>query len=255
MSELWHLRIHLGEYKSEEIYNFLVTCCDVILCVFESHNNRPHIHTLFKETLVTKSTVIQKLVKQFPSIKGNGNYSCSKTDKLKKKGVGDDEKAKCYLCKGEGSETLPVIIGDTKIDYKQYHADYWLANSVLKAKSEVNMGCQNDPSLFVKAKSKTKSWSEKVYGEMLEIYEVEVNTIILYYDDVKPSDELIRLYDESRRILFRYMMKCLGKNVKKINENIIRDLWQGFLNAILQGHESAGEKYSDKLFNSLVLKH
>lgn len=255
MSELWHLRVHLEDYTSEEIYYFLVKCCEVILCVYESHNNRPHIHVLFKETLVTKSTIIQKLVKQFPKIKGNGMYSCSKTDKLKKKGVGDDEKAKCYLCKGTDKDTLPNVVGKTQIDIQQYHNDYWLYNTALKASNEVNMGCQNDPSLLVKAKSKTKSWSEKVYEEMQKMYESEVNTIKLYYRDVKPSDELVKLYDESRRALFRHMMKSLGKNVKKINENIIKDLFNGFINAIVQDDDIAGERYSDKLFNSLIFRH
>lgn len=259
MSELWHLRIHLHEsVSSTDIYTFIAKRCEVIICVFEQHDNRPHLHILFKETDVTKSTIIQNLVKQYPWIKGNGSYSCSKTDKLKKKKVGDDEKgddekAKCYVCKGANKEEMPIVVGKCLIDYKDYHFKYWQVNAELTEK--VNMDCQNGSSLVTKAKSKTKTWSERTYDEIRKKYEVECNTIITYYQDVKPSDVLVTQYDLSRRIIFRYMMKCLGQNVKKINENIIRDLWSGFMNSIIQSDEISGQNYSDKLFNALIFKH
>lgn len=249
MSELFHLRIHLGEISQNDIYKFLSEKCEVIICVFESHDNRPHLHILFKETKITKSAVIQGLLKNFPSLKGNGAYSCSKTDKMKKKKVGDDEKAIAYLCKGENRETMPILVGVSTIDIELYHNKYWEVNDHVKA---VNMGCQNGSA--VTQSKKTKSWSEKVYDQMKELYEVEINTIIGYHLDTRPSDYLQKKYDESRQILFCYMMKCLGKGVKKLNENIIRDLWSGILNAILQEDEEAGPKYALTLFTQLILR-
>jgi hypothetical protein len=56
-----------------------------------------------------------------------------------------------------------------------------------------------------------------------------LHTIIMYYLDKNPSDTLQKKYDESRRILFRHMMRRLGDNVKKVNETILRDLWSGFM--------------------------
>lgn len=255
---MWHLRIHCISYTPQELYQYLNTICIVVLCVFEQHDNRPHIHMLFEEGALTKSTINQKLVKQFPLLKGNGCYSFSDAEKVvKKKSLGDEdgrsvEKALAYLCKGASVDEMPNVIGQTKVDVEKYHNDYWLLFLELKTKGKVNTGCQND-SL---PKVKSKTWTERVYDEITKIYVCECQAIVNYQLLYKPTDFEKADYDKSRMIIFRYMMKCFGKAVKKISEKIIVEIWDGFMNAIVQnsGNAEAADKYSDKLFNSIIVK-
>lgn len=250
MAELWHLRIHLPEgISGETFYTFLGQRCEVIICVFEQHDNRPHLHILFKESGITKSTIIQNLLKKYPMLKGNGCYSCSKTDKMKKKKVGDDEKAKAYVCKGESNTVMPIVIGLCKIDVKAYHTKYWEVNAEIMEK--VNMDCQNGSFSVLKAKSKTKTWTEKVCEDIIHIYEIECNTICAYYADAKPSELLFNQYKESHKILFLYFFKCMGKGAKKMNENILRDMFAGIINYITEKNDVANAGYGSKLYKGL----
>lgn len=258
----WHLRVHLeSREEAFNVYQYLISIVDVILCVFEQHDNRPHIHMLFDETKLSKSRVIQKLLEKFPGIKGNASYSCQDVTKAKKKkGVdepegGDIEKAKAYLCKGVSVSETPIVIGETNVDVDFYHIQYWNRFLELKAKNkEVNMGCQNDSSLVVKAKS--KSWTEKVYDEINVKFKKEIGVIVNYQLIYRPSDSEHEMYYEARRDIFRHMMLCLGKSVKKLSSRIIEEIWQGFMNAIIQNSDNVEAKnaYSDKLFNSIVGK-
>lgn len=245
MSELWHLRIHLGEIEPKSFYDWLVTRCEVIVCVYEAHDNRPHLHILFKEKDITKSTIIQSMLKKYDTLKGNGSYSCSKTDKLKKKKVGDDEKAKCYVCKGL-KDSLPIIIGDAKIDVEAYYKQYW----------QVNEKASNHNTIAVNSKyqkTKTKTFTERLVEGIFADFEVEVNSIISYHLDTKPNELLVKQYDDSRRTLFRHMILCYGKAIRKINENIIRDTWSTIMNSILATNEYCSNKQADRWFNYIVL--
>lgn len=253
----WHLRVHVtGHDEAFEIYQYLSKLVDVILCVFEQHDNRPHIHMIFDERKLSKSRVFQKFKEQFPHIKGNQMFACQDVTKVKKKkGLdepegGDIEKAKAYLCKGVSVDETPVVVGETKVDVDFYHTQYWKRFMELRASSnrEVNMGCQNDSSLVVKAKS--KNWSERVYDEIIVKYQNECICI----NKFQLSNHDKEKYDLARRKIFRYMMKCLGKSVKKISGRIIEELWKGFMNAIVQntGTEDEANAYSDKIFDTLI---
>jgi len=252
-SELWHLRIHLSEYKKElgydeKFYTFISQRSELVICVYEQHDNRPHLHMLFKETNVTKSTVIQNLLKQFPLLVGNGSYSCSKTDKMKKKKVGDDEKAKAYVCKGENKDVLPVIVGVSQIDIKAYHDKFWEVNEKVKSASsnrtEVNSG-------FLVSKAKSKTWMDKVKDEIFENYEVECNTIRTYVRDLKPSEELTKQYKLSHKTVFRHYYKSYGKLVKGFDDNVIRKNWNGIYDSILAVDEIAHNNKADNVHKAL----
>jgi hypothetical protein len=168
---------------------------------------------------------------------------------MKKKKVGDDEKAKSYVCKGESNLILPTVIGISKIDVKAYHTKYWEVNAqVIK---EVNMDCQNGSSLITKAKTKTKTWTEKVCIDILEKFQPECNTIHSYHIDVKPSDSLIASYKKSHQDIFLYFFKCLGKGAKKINETIIRDMFAGVMNFIISQNDEAHNAYGLKMYKGL----
>nr|WPR18727.1 MAG: hypothetical protein [Owegonang virus 21] len=252
MAELWHLRIHLFDgIEVEQLYAFIAKRCEVIIFVYEEHDNRPHVHILFRETQVTQSTVIQNLKKQYPIIKGNGAYSCQKCDKMKKKKIGDDEKAKAYVCKGKyhgyDASCNPIVIGVCTIDVKFYHDKYWEVNEEVK-KASSN---QEEVNSLLKPKAKTKSWTERVCADIIRDFEIECNTICTYYADTKPSELLIQQFKECHKIVFLYFFNCLGKGAKKINENIIRDMFTGVINFITSQNDQANRGYGTKMYKGL----
>lgn len=250
---MWHLRIHCDHYGSTDLYQYLNTICSVVLCVFEQHDNRPHIHMVFNEGGITKSRVVQKMLERFPLLKGNGAYSCSHVEKMKKKKVGDAEKALAYLCKGIDKDTLPVVVGKTEIDVAMYHERYWQVNEMIK--EEVNMGCQNDSSSDVK--KKPKDWSSRTYAYMETYLKDDIDVIRNHQLLYRVNDSEKKAYENAQRNIFRCMMKCLGQAVKKLSPRIIEELYQGFMNAICQNSENLeiGDAYSDKIFNSLILRN
>lgn len=242
MEELYHFRLHYEPYNLSEILEYIKSKADVLICVHETAT-RNHIHTvlIFKQT---KSTFFQQFLKKYSEYKGNKSYSC---EKVKKK---DDMIA--YCCKGLSSDILPeVLIKSDDICVVDYHTQYWKVNAIVMEKKEVNMGCQNGSSLVSKAKS--KSWSERVFEQIQDELSSECDVIISYNNGFKLTDSEQQLLIEAKRKVFRMVVRCLGKSVKKINENIIRDLYSGFINSILQKDETAGNAYADKLFNAFCL--
>lgn len=235
--EFYHLRIHYGDIVLSELVQFIKERSLVVLIVKEIDANRPHIHCVILKFNQTKSTFCQQLVKQYPALKGNGSYSCSVKNEF--------PLMIQYCLKGEAIDVHPdIIYHDPKfVDPVMGHQLYWETNMLLKAKSK------KDTSLVVKAKSKT--WTEKVYDEIKHLYSVEIVTIQTYQLLYKPTEMETNAYQESRKVIFRYMMKCFGKAAKKISNNIVRDIFDGFMNGIIQDHEQAGEKYSDKLYNMI----
>lgn len=241
MEGYYHLRIHTKELGDlTKFCNFLTQRNVVALIVKEyGKEKKEHLHIYVKPNK-TKSTMIQQIVKEYPGIKGNGSYSCRAV-------IETPENFVKYCCKGENADTLPNVLVNSGYDVDELHKQFWLTNKTLKQSSGVNMGCQNDPPKKVKA----LSWTEKVYQQIQNDYENEVYVIQQHQRDPKSVDILD--YNNARRTIFRHMMKCFGKSVKKINATIIQDHYNGFINSIAQADEVAGEKYSDRLFDSLIL--
>ena len=60
------------------------------------------------------------------------------------------------------------------------------------------------------------------------LMEHEIDMVRVYELLTKPTDYERAEYQKAKRALFGHVMKCLGKSVKKLNDNIIKDLWNGF---------------------------
>lgn len=237
---LWHFRVHYEPYKPQEIIDFLVERAEVMIAVRETAS-RPHLHAVLTKFNQTKSTFCQQFLNKFPALNGNGSYSCAKKD---------DMQAQIRYCsKGESKETMPEVL-HSQVDVEDYHKRYWEENDLLKeATNERNKGLQKDTSSVPKAKSKT--WTEKVYGEINEIYKSEIDVIKNYWLLDRPMVEEVKAYTIARVTLFRYMMRCFGKAAKKVNNRIVQDIFDGFINGLIQQDEKAGEKYSDQLYKQI----
>lgn len=238
---LWHFRVHYGTSSVNDIVDFIKARAEVVIIVKEIDANRPHIHSVITEFKQTKSTFVQQFLVEFPQLAGNGSYSCV----IKK----DLEAQIRYCCKGQSKETNPDVL-HSLVDWKEYHSKFWEENSLLKAKSnEVNTGCQNDPSSLSKGKSKTPTWTEKVFQEMKVLYPEHIIAIQTFQLLYNPTEFERKTERDSRFILYNYMKKRLGP--KKQNEFIIRDLFNGFISGFIQESGEASDKFNLKEFNKI----
>lgn len=241
---LWHFRVHFGEYDYVDIVKFMTDNADVACSVLEKDDcNRPHIHTVITGFKQTQSTFRQKFKKLFPKIDGNEGYALHKKD--------DIDAQLRYCMKGPSIDKQPFILVCRKdVNSVELHEAYWKEFMRLRTQNKgVNMGCQNDPSLNTKAKSKT--WTERTYEEIMLKCVNDVNVIITYWTIINPCDRDTNEYTLARMSVFRYMMRCLGKSAKKISSKICKEIFDGFINGIVQTNVTAGDNYSDDLFREI----
>lgn len=195
-----------------------------------------HLHCVFN-LVKTRSTFRQHLKEKYPHLDGNVHYSTKLLD--------DPPAMIRYCCKGLPDKLPDVLYCANDINVNHEYDQFWIVNKTLKKTSEAVT------SPVKKVKSPT--WSERVFADILSEYPQQVDTIRVHQMIFKPSDEEIAFYVNAKRDIFRYMMKCLGKGCKKLNENIIRDIFHGILNSIMQEDIEVGNAYSDKLFKALNL--
>jgi len=172
----------------------------VHLAVHEiSKQGKAHIHVIFDTKC--KSTLIQNFHKEFKKRWcGNKSFSC---ETLKK----ELENNYIYLCKGTRDTQPDVLYKLIDIDVTKYHNKYWED----KPKEQ---DYKLNPKLLVKAKSKT--WSELLTEELIEKY------------PKRKWEYCAADIDD----LWSIVLKNLGKNSKKLNGHIVRDLVLGQLNAL-----------------------
>jgi len=237
---LWHFRVHYEPRTPNEIIDFIKDRADVIIAVRETAS-RPHIHSVISEFKQTKSTFIQQFLKEFPELKGNGHYTCS---------IKDDKEAQIRYCsKGESKETMPEILYCREdINWKDYHDDYWKENSLLKAKSKAEY--QPNGSENVKQKAKSKTWTEKVFDEIKELYPEHVTAIQMYPKEFIHTEMETKKERESRIVIYNYMKKRLGS--KKQSDYILRDIFTGLMSGLIQeGPVESSEKYNTNEYNRI----
>lgn len=235
---LFHFRAHYGDYNPVDIVNFVKERAEAVIIVKEIDANRPHIHSVITEFKQTVSTFRQQLLKKFPLL-ADRNHSIQKKD--------DIEAQKRYCCKGEDKNTMPEVLYSI-IDVEHYHNMYWEVNAELAGKG--NMGSQKDTLPLLKAKSKTKTWSEKVFDEIIELFEPECRTIRHKYTyDWNLTDTEKTNEANARLVIFKYFMKRLG--YRKLNRKNVEDMFDGMINGILQMEKVSGEKFSEEYFKNM----
>lgn len=241
--EFYHLRIHYEDICLSELVDFIKSRSMVVLIVRETDANRPHIHCVILDFKQTKSTFFQQLKKQYPMLKGNKSYSCEKKNQF--------PQMVQYCLKGKAVDVPPdVVYYDAEyVDPVGGHLLYWEVNSLLKAKSkEGNMGSQKDTSLVLKAKSKT--WTEKVYDEIKELYPADVMAIQQYQKEFIHSDYETKEERKSRITLYCYFKKRLGP--KKQSDYILRDMFTGIISGLIQEADPViANKYNEIEYNRI----
>lgn len=220
--------------KIQQVMLWLRSVTNVMIVAKEngSITEKKHIHCLFEHDPKKLSTLRQQFLKKFDCYKGNKSYSL---ESIKK----ELENNQRYLCKGEKEgehNILWSIYTDSEI--QKFHNDYWQQNA--------------SQNYSKKDKEKTNtSWSQKVKLEFNIIHEQYVNTIIHYHSDYQPSDYLKTQYEEARRQLFNFILKCLGKSAKLLDEQIIRKLYNGIMNQYIQQDAKASETFGNYFFTKV----
>jgi len=205
-----------------------------------SETEKKHIHALID--VPNKSTFVQKFHKQFrksedgkfvPRYSGNKSYSC---EELKK----PLDNSLRYLCKGEKKGEHPNI-EFSKYDAHEiidFHNRYWDENASVKKP-------------VVKAQKSALSWSHKVLSDYKDEYAHHIAHIQWCYsgmNNLSVEDCL-----DEKLVLFQFILKRCGQDVRKVNDHIILDIYKGFLNNILLGDEKAFKAYSSAWFDKLIM--
>jgi len=100
-------------------------------------------------------------------------------------------------------------------------------------------------------KTKTKTWTERVCDEIVTQLSIECNTVRTYYRDLHPSDLLVFEYKASHKKIFLHFLRCLGKAAKKMNDNLLKDMFNGVINFILSFDDESHTNYGVKLYKGL----
>lgn len=232
MEELYHLRVHLTDLITfESIVSFLTINAYPELIVKEI-GERPHIHSIIR-LKKTKSTFRQQLLKKFDSLKGNGSYSF---ELVKKK-----DEMYLYLCKGDDKDTLPDVKFNNNHDIEALHTTYWKNNV------EMFKGKKTEKQLVL-------TWSQKVKSQFEKEHPAIVSHLQQGINDWKQTDYEKEELLKSKKFLFDFCMKCLGRSVKVLDDNIIIRLYKGIYNSYIQ-ESSDSYNYNESLFDKLGLSN
>lgn len=229
IGDFYHFRVHTDELDVDEMVEFLKEQTDIQFIVKEyGKGNREHIHSCFAFK-TAKQTFIDRLKKRFPVIKGNKYYGC---EKLKK---GYDRNAQ-YCYKGTASDWPDILYTiHTSEQWKSYYNAYWKEFAELHKPKEVNMGCQNDSSLVVKVKSKSKTFMQRISEEFKEEHYKIIWSIWVFkgYKTSDPDIVTINSLEWCQDYVGNFLHRKLGSSVKNIDDMIFQRMYRGLYSYIL----------------------
>lgn len=203
-----------------------------ILAVKEiSRDGKKHIHVM-SEYSKTVSTFGQKLLKQFPDLKGN---QCHSTTEFKKS---YDENLR-YLCKGEtAGKKSPVTILFTTLDesvIEDAQKRFWEEQEKFKT---IN-GLKNDAVLG--KKSKQVPFIEKVVNALPVGVAGTYSALQALY---KPSDYEKHKLEEVKTIIIDTTIMQMGQLAKVLDDNILTRMINGVLLKCVTDYGQPEEKKS-----------
>lgn len=221
IGDFLHFRVHTDELELDELLTFLTEQAHIEFVVKEyGKSNREHIHACIK-LRCPKNTFTDRLKRKFPVIKGNGYYAIQK---LKK----DYDTNARYCYKGRANDYPDILkTVHTEEEWKKYYKAYW---EQYKQEHPVVQTTE----LLVKAKSKTKTWTQKLLDEVLDEHEPLVSAI-WYYKGYKQDPNKVPeiTYEGAQDWLADFLLKRLGKAAKNIDkfiyERLYKGLWYGIL--------------------------
>lgn len=220
IGDFLHFRVHTDELDLDELMKFLNEQAHIEFAVKEyGKSNREHIHACIK-LKCPKQTFVDRMKKKFPVIKGNKYYGLAQ---LKK---GYDTNAR-YCYKGAPNDYPDILqTVHTEEQWKAYYTAYWQEYQKLHPPVVTE-------NLVLKAKSKPKTFMEKLNERIHDEYYPLVRNLWLHYGykDEGGLDEHTLEYIQD--YLADILLNALGKARKNIDdmifERMYRNLYYGLL--------------------------
>lgn len=205
-------RLHLNP-QNPEYKDFFERNFDSSISAYETHSNRPHVHILGKIRKMRAKQLHESLIKMF-KVDGNADFSITNLKPTEE----DHKRMFQYVCKGENSYTMPVIMFNTP-DWteeiiKQHHDNYYAIQNIDTDFSPNSESVKVDLNKLVpeqelpKKRVARKTFTQKLVDEL----EVEY-----------PKKKFLWTEPEHRSIIINYVLKKLGDTRKIFNEFKIRE--------------------------------
>lgn len=187
---------------------------------------KPHLQGKIGKALSIEQ-IRKNLRKQFPNVFTESNYSIAD---IKTEGYDS------YICKSQNVFCNNIF---TDEEIKNF-------NDVFEeVKQELNSK---------KKRSKAKSFLQNVVDQFIEQNLDDVNTIIHYtIYSYKLTEIELEQMNNSKKRLFKFLMKNLGKSAKIFDTNILQRMYNGILNSLIQSNDNASEVFSNKILENIQL--
>jgi len=227
------------DWQDENNNSFLSKLKNYIMATFSKYaifseisdkTKKPHLQGKIGQALGLER-IRELLKKQFPGVFHDTNYSMSLVD--------HPEKYDSYICKSNNIFCNNVF---TLSEIQQYNDTYSEVKEELKSKYETG-----------KKQSKSKTFLENVVREFSELHPSDVERIHHYTIYIPSMDIEIEQFRDSKQILFRFLLKRLGKLAKVFDVNILQRMYNGILNSVIHLSEHAGDYHADRLMDSIQL--
>lgn len=238
LGEWKHFRCFVKDVDELQLVDFLKEHCEVLIIVLEhAMSDRRHIHATIRPFKAI-NTFRDALRKKFPQIFGNKSYSIAK--------VRDYDSNIKYCCKGRCNDYPDVLYTTlTNEEVKQYYNEYWLlakqiqdSKQSIVSKTEVNMGCQNDPSVneaVIVKRPRSLTWSEKLTKTILQDYPLLCEAIVQHRDGLLTEMDYPYYQDK----LLGIILKSLGRHSKTFDDFMLLRFYNAQYNAIIQARGSS----------------
>lgn len=192
---------------------------------------KPHLQGKIGKNLSTDQ-IRKNLKKQFPNVFSDTNYSIAIID--------NPDKYDSYICKSQ-NVFCNNVFQDSEIEkYNQIFEE---------VKEELNLKYEKSG----KRQSKSKTFLENVVSEFCEEHPTDVERIHHYTIYIPSMDIEIEQFRDSKKILFRFLLKRLGKLSKVFDVNILQRMYNGILNSVIHLNEHACDHHADRIMDSIQL--
>lgn len=169
----------------------------------------------------------EQFKKEFPKVFEKTNYSISE--------IKESEKYDSYICK-DGNVLCNNVFDKEYIDAQ------------VKLHSVKVMAFEKK-----KQKQKALNFTQQVMEDFCKEYPSETNQIRYHYYDCKPSDYVIKAYNEATQKLLAYILKRLGKVVKVFDDNILQRMYNGIKNSIVCSDDNSSGSLVEHYKNRIIL--
>lgn len=215
-AEWIHVRLHKNPTDTQ-YEDFFKRNFDSSISCYETHSNRPHVHILVKIRTM-RSVQLTDTLKAMFGVRGNTDFSVGNVEPTEK----DLKNISQYVCKGEDSKTLPVVVFKTD-DWtdeivKMHHDNYYLYESeeVLETEQQqIVVKVDLNQLELPKKRIRQPTFTEKIIDQLQDEYE-DVD-----WDWHEPKH---------RQWMIQYVLKKLGEKKKIFNEYKVKEFVYGCFN-------------------------